>query len=61
MHNETNRIELWGKFLPSVQIRTSIEPTIKAFQEKNPDIDILSDSDKVVDKDSAPIDIEKLK
>jgi hypothetical protein len=45
LHNDTNKIELWGKFLPSLQIRTMIEPNIKMFQDKNPDIDIISESE----------------
>ena len=58
--NDTNRIDLWGKFMPSMQIRSNLEPSVKAFQAKNPDIDILDDSQDLIDTDSEPIDIQKL-
>jgi hypothetical protein len=31
MQNETNMIKLWGSFLPSIEVGTTIEKTIRDF------------------------------
>jgi hypothetical protein len=53
-------IKLWGNFLPSIEVGSSIELNLRDFQLKNPGIDILESGLENDVRSRVPIDINKL-
>ena len=61
MSRETNSFNMYGRFMPSFEIRSlkSSPSALKNFRNDHPEIDILADANSN-DEDTFPIDLDKL-